>query len=121
LLRLLVDAGLRQAARRDLREELVGVALLVERLVEEVLRVVVAELAGQGPRRSVRRDLVVLDALRCGDERCVLRGGVPAARLDDLFALLDEALHGLAFLAVPAFAELPEDLLDPVPVVLRSL
>src|SRR5262249_4852345 len=63
---LLVDPGPEHAAGRDLRQPLVGVALLVERLVEEVLRLRQVELVGQRARRAVCSDLVVLDTLRGG-------------------------------------------------------
>src|SRR5262249_22585747 len=93
--RLLVDPRLEHAARRDLRQELVRVRLLVERLVHQVLDVVVAAVAGELTRGPVARDLVVLDALRGADQRGVLRHRV-AAHGDDLLALGDEALHPLA-------------------------
>src|SRR3954471_3426470 len=56
----LVDAAAHEAARGELREELVGVALLVEGLVEQTLRVAVVELPRERARGAVGRDLVVL-------------------------------------------------------------
>src|SRR5947209_2016848 len=53
---LLVDAGPQQAAGRDLRQQLVGLALLVQGLVEEILRVVEAELVGQRAHGAVGGD-----------------------------------------------------------------
>src|SRR5581483_5215035 len=86
--RLLVDAAAEHAAGCDLRQQRVGVAFLVEGLVEERRRVVVAELARERPGRAVTGDLVVLDALRCCDEGRVLRDRI-TRRLDDLVAFLD--------------------------------
>src|SRR5690348_4416865 len=117
-LRRLVHAGLHPAAGGDLRQERVGLAFLVERLVEQVLRVAVAELVGERLRGAVARDLVVLDALCCGDQRCVLGRGV-ALGGDDLFALRDEPLHGLARLPRRLLPELAEDVLEAADMVSR--
>src|SRR6266571_4218092 len=92
---LLVDAGFEQAARRDLRQQLVRIAFLVESLVEEIFCVTEIELVRERARRSVSSDLVVLDALCCADERRVLDGRV-AACVDDLLPLLDQAAHAVA-------------------------
>src|SRR5205085_2148724 len=83
-----------------------------------ILRVAEVEFAGERLRRAVGGDLVMLDALRGGDQRGVLRGRV-AVGLDDLFALGDQPLHRLADLAGGALAHLAEDLLQPVHVVAR--
>src|SRR5205085_3243917 len=115
--RPLVDAGLEHAAGRDLRQQLVGVALLVQRLVEELTRVREIELVGERAGRAVGGDLVVLDALRRRDERGVLDRRV-AARRDRLLALGDQALHPFAFLLQRA-ADLPADLLEPADMVAR--
>src|SRR2546430_17683379 len=66
--RLLVDPGLEHAAGGDLREELVVLRLLVERLIHQVLDPVEAALVGQLPRRAVGGDLVVFYALRGVDQ-----------------------------------------------------
>src|SRR5581483_10533722 len=47
LLCALVDARLEHAAGRDLRQQLVRVRFLVERLVEQILRVAEVELVGE--------------------------------------------------------------------------
>src|SRR5438128_2405506 len=80
---LLVDPGLEHAASRDLRQQLVGVALLVESLVEQVLRIAEIELVGERTRRAVGGDLVMLDALRRRDQRRVFDDGI-TDRGDDL-------------------------------------
>src|SRR5262249_34994279 len=104
--RLLLDPCLEHAAGGDLRQELVGARLLVERLVHLVLDAVVAAVVRELARGSVGRDLVVLDALRRADQGCVLRGRV-AAFPHQLVALGD---HGLALLRRHGDAELPEGL-----------
>jgi hypothetical protein len=64
---LLVDAAGEHAAGCDLGQQLVGLALLVERLVQEPVGIVVAKLVGQRASRPVARDLVVLDPLGSRD------------------------------------------------------
>ena len=59
----------------------------------------VAELLGEGADGAVAGDLVVLDALGCGDQGRVADVRVPA-RLDRLLALGDQPLHRLAGLAL---------------------
>src|SRR5262249_53271837 len=81
--RCLVDARAEHAARRALRQQLVRVRLLVERLLEQVAGVVEPELSRERPGSAVRRDLVVLDALRRRDDRGVLRNRI-AGHVDDL-------------------------------------
>ena len=118
--RLLVDPGLEHAAGGDLRQERVGLRLLVERLVHQVLDPVEAAVVGKLPRGSVGRDLVVLDPLGSGDQRGVGSHRV-AAHLDRLLALGDESLHPLADLGRVRDSELAERLLDAVQVPARLL
>ncbi len=112
--------GLEHAAGGDLGQERVGLRLLVERLVHQVLDPVEAAVVGKLPRGAVRRDLVVLDPLGGGDQRGVARHRF-AAHLDHLLALGDEALHSLADLGRVGDSELAERLLDAVQVPARLL
>src|SRR5690242_18750425 len=66
--RLLIQPGLEHATGGDLRQELVGLRLLVQRLVHQVLDAVEAAVVRELPRRAVGSDLVVLDALRRTDQ-----------------------------------------------------
>src|SRR6185369_2124766 len=66
LARPLVDAGF-----RDIGELLVCGALLVEGLLQQLGRVVVAELTRPRPRASVTRDFVVLHVLGGGNRRSI--------------------------------------------------
>src|SRR3954452_2923933 len=118
--RLLIDPGLEHAAGGDLRQELVGLRLLVEGLVHQVLDAVVAAVTGELPGRAVGGDLIVLDALRRSDQRRVL-GGRIALHLAPLLALGDEALHALADLGRARDTDLAECLLDALQMIVRLL
>src|SRR3989440_10500443 len=109
--RLLVDPGLEHAAGGDLREELVGLRLLVERLIHQVPDAVEAAVVGELPRCAVGGDLVMLDALRRADQGCVA-GHRVATHADHLLALGDETLHPLANLGRHRDAELAKGFLD---------
>src|SRR5207237_6165932 len=93
-LRLLVHTGTKEPAGGDAREQLVGLSLLVERRVQQLLPAVVAELVSQRAGGAVAGDLVVLDALGGGDQRRV-EGVRVALGADDVVALLDQPLHAL--------------------------
>jgi len=106
--RLLVDAGLGQA-----RQRLVGAPLLVEGLLQQIARIPVFEAVGKRAGRTVRGNLVVLDALGGRDQRRV--GDVGRATLgDDLVGLGEDALHALAVAALRLDAEVLEDEVEPL-------
>jgi len=86
----LVETRDDEPSRRELRQEFVGLALLVERLAEKVARDAQVELIGERTRCPVHRDLVVLDALRRGDQSDVLHISA-AIGLDDCANLADQA------------------------------
>src|SRR5262249_11169507 len=64
-------------------------------LLEDARDLILPELLGEGPDRAVAGDLVVLDALRGGDQGGVADLGV-AAGVHRLVALGDQPLHRLA-------------------------
>src|SRR6185437_13654263 len=99
----------------DLGQLLVGRRLLVEGLVEELRRVGVPQLPGQGARGAVGRDLVVLDPLGRADQGGVACVAV-AVGLRDLGALADQALHAVAVLALGLDADRLEHLFEPLHV-----
>src|SRR5919109_1202882 len=107
---LLVDPSLEQAAGGDLRQQLVGVALLVESLVEEILGVAEVELVGERPGGAVARYLVMLNPLCGGDQSRVLDGRVTTCG-NDLFALFDQAAHPFALFHERA-PNLPADVIE---------
>lgn len=92
--------------KREFGERFVGVAFLVEARGEPGGDLRLAEGVREGPRGAVAGDLVVLDPLGGADERGVAHGG-RAFHRDRLRALLDEADHGVAGLAL---RREPEDL-----------
>src|SRR5688572_12275592 len=101
-----VDHGL-----GNLREELVGVGLFVQGLLEHAGGVAVAELLGMGAGGAVGRNLVVLDLLGSANEAGIhyIFG---LGLVHDLFAFLDQALHAHALLAARLDVELGADALD---------
>ncbi len=58
-------------------QQFVGGLLLVEDLTQDILGIVEAKLVGERRCRTVRGDLVVLDALRGGDQRGILGHRLP--------------------------------------------
>src|SRR5436305_1573704 len=66
-LRPLVDAAGEHASGRQLGQQLVSLAFLAERFVQQPCGVLHAKLVRERARSAVRRDLIVLDALRRGD------------------------------------------------------
>src|SRR6266540_6185739 len=78
---LLVDTGAKHSPGSDLRQKLVGVGLLVERLIEDVSRIVETELVGERRGGSVARNLVVLNALGSGNQGRILRQRSPWAEM----------------------------------------
>jgi hypothetical protein len=93
------------------RQRLVGVALFVERALQQVGLLVHAELARVGPHAAVACHLVVLDVLGCGNEACVedvLIGAVG----DETLGFLDQPFHALALLALGRNVELLADALQ---------
>src|SRR5512140_3644867 len=95
-----VDAGF-----GDRGEELVGIAFLVERLLEKVCLLVVAEGARVGTDASVAGHLVVLDVLRGGDQPRVEDVGI-GPFLDEALRFLDQPFHPLALLPLGGDVEL---------------
>ncbi len=63
-----------------------------------------AEKVGEGAGRPIASDLVVLDALGCGDE-----GGIANTLIQvfikELVSLFDQAIHAFAFFTFGLFAE----------------
>jgi hypothetical protein len=108
------------ALLRELRELLVRGRLFVEGLLQEVDRVVLAEMLREGARAAIAGDFIVLDALSGGDEGGILDIGI-AGRADDLRAFLDQPLHRLARLGLGALAHDFEDPFQAGHVVLRLL
>src|SRR5829696_4839835 len=77
-------------------EDLVRILLLNERLLEQTLRFREAQLLGPGEQGAVAGDLVMLHGLSRRNQTSI--ESLPALeRLQDLLALLDDALNGLAF------------------------
>src|SRR4051794_17695727 len=98
-------------------EELVGRLLLLERLLKELDGAFVPEGLRVAAERAVGGDLVVLDPLRGGDQARVehlRRGG----RRDQLLPLLDEPLHRRALLPAGPCADLLEDGVEPLDLLL---
>ena len=93
----LVHTTAEQPAGGDLRQGMVGMAFLLEGLVEQVGSFIIAERVGEGFRHSIRGDLLVLHAVRGGDEDGVAHvTGCRAGQM--LFRLLDEPAHRFTFL-----------------------
>src|SRR5919201_4952165 len=116
---LLVDSGLEHPAGRDLRQQLVGIALLVQRLVEEILRISEVELVGERASGAVRGDLVVLDSLCRRDQRRILDDRITDCG-DNLLALVDQPAHPLALLGLRT-ADLGANVFETANVVARLL
>ena len=116
VLGLFLARGVQRLVVHDAREDgelLVGLAFLVQGLLEELDDLLLAELFGEGPRGAVGGDLVVLHPLGGTDELGVAHG-IGAVGLDGLGAFLDEALHGVAGLALGFLAEELKRLLEAV-------
>ncbi len=95
LLEQVVAGGLVDAALRELGQHVVGVAFLVERLLEKPDRVIVAEGLGIAARGAIGGNLVVLDALGRGNQRRVER--LAALRVIEAAAcVLDQRRNGAA-------------------------
>src|SRR5215207_10004663 len=77
-------------------EQLVRVLLLNERLLEQTLRFREPQLLGPGEQGAVAGDLVMLHRLSRRNQTRI-RSLAALERLQDLLALLDDALNGLAF------------------------
>src|SRR5215218_10876464 len=76
-------------------EDLVRVLLLNERLLDQTLRFREAQLLGPGEQGAVAGDLVVLHRLSGGNQTRIRRLAA-LELLQDLLALRDDALNGLA-------------------------
>jgi hypothetical protein len=100
------------------RQLLVGVTFFVEGALEDFRLVREAEHVGKGADAAVSGDLVVLDALRRGDDRGVERFTL-VVLLEKLVALGEQAFHSLALVAAGFLTELREHLLEAVDVLSR--
>jgi hypothetical protein len=100
----------------ELRQQLVSVPLFVERRLQQVCLVRVAQLARIGPGATVTGHLVMLDVLRCRDQPGVenFRSWLLA---DELPGLLDESFHSDALLSPRAHLEVSADALDAIDVL----
>src|SRR5690606_19394665 len=107
-------------ALRDTRQALVGAALLVQRLLEELCGALMAEAAREGASRAVARDLVVLDALRRADQARIRHIGV-GLRAEELLTLADDPLDPPALVALEIDPEVVRDHVEPMNLVARHL
>ena len=99
---------------------MVGRTLLIERLLQQAFALPVAEQARVRPCGTVAGYLVVLDALRRRDERCVL--DVAGAVLPQPFTpFLDEAGHAFAVMTAGLGVEALEDQVEALAVNRRLL
>jgi hypothetical protein len=99
------------------RELVVGGAFLVESGLEQRGGSFVTHELSVGAHRAVPGNLIVFNALGCGN-----KGGILDLRrrvfVDGFFSLFDEALHGLTgFARGLAFAQIAEDLLNAASVL----
>src|SRR5215218_3610307 len=116
LRRLTVDTTL-----GDLSQQFVGFAFLVQRPLQQVGVLVVAELLCPRARGAVRRDLVMLDPLLRADDEGIDRVRVLDRRQDRL-RLLDEGAHRDAAVGrrvLRSLGTLLRELLQPLDVLLR--
>ena len=77
-----------------------------------------AELLGPGDERAVARDLVMLDRLRIRDDRGI-ENRLVVDFTGGLVRFLDQAVDRRAVRAVRLLAELREDLLQPLDLLVR--
>ena len=94
----------------QLRQLLVRRSFLIECLLEQLLIGMVADLMGIRPYAAIAGHLVVLHALRGGNQASIDRGGI-SFHLDHLFALADQAFHTFANWPLGILAELLKNLL----------
>jgi hypothetical protein len=94
-------------------EPLVGLAFLVECLLQQLGVLRESHLLGVRAHGAVPRYLVVLDVLRLGDQTGVQHVRVRLL-LEELLRLLDEPFHADALLAARTLVEVGEDLLEPL-------
>src|SRR3954464_5423115 len=76
----------------EVREDLVRVLLLNERLLDQTLRFREAQLLGPGEQAAVAGDLVLLDRLSRRDQARI-RSLAGKELLEDLLALINEVLN----------------------------
>ena len=96
---LLVDAAFGQRGQL-----LVGSLLLVQRLLQQLDRLVVPHRLRPGHERAVRGHLVVLGALRGRNQQRV-HGGLVGIFLERALGLFEDAGHAVAVLAARLLAE----------------
>ena len=94
---------------------MIGFLFLLEGLLDEFGDVVVAEVLGDGAGGAIAGDLIMLYALGGADEAGIA-DWILGVFADELGALLDEAFHGLAFVAGEFFVEDSGDLLETLDV-----
>jgi hypothetical protein len=107
-------------ARGDLRQQLVGLFLLVQRLGEQLSGFLVTQQLSERDGRTVAGDLVVLDLLLTDDQPGRYHLGV-AVLFHHLLVLFEQAFHALAVMAGRFFAELLEDRLQAFDLALGLL
>lgn len=100
-----------------LRQGLIGLVFLDERLIEQRSSVVRAELHGPGLQGAVPRKLVVLDGLSGGEKACIKRGRA-LGFAEDLLTFFESAIDGRAGLAARRLSDKLEHLHEPFDVVL---
>src|SRR3990170_5077730 len=94
---------------------MVGPALFVERLLQEIRLLLEAELSGVGADGSIAGDLVVLDVLSLVDQARV-EDVLIRLLLDQLVSFLDQSLHAHALLPARADAEIAANALEALDV-----
>jgi len=99
----------------ELRQLLIGCTFFIKRLLEQLLILVIAELVRVCPHATIASDLVMLHALRCGNQASIYRGRL-AFHFAHLVAFAEQPLHTFADWAFGIFAELLENLLKPLDV-----
>src|SRR5258708_4990461 len=99
----------------QLRELFVSFFLFLEGLVQQSARFALAQQVRPSPHAAVSRDLVMLDALRGGDQRSIHNFALEIL-LHDFLALLDKAHHAGAFFAGRFLAEVVKDFLQAIHV-----
>src|SRR5208337_96568 len=84
---------------RDLVEKVIGLLFFLQGLAQQALDLAHGELIGPGGEAAVSGNLVVFHLLRGGDQPSIANLGLGLGA-DQLFALLDQSLHGLAALGL---------------------